>query len=49
MYKFIYIFGIVLFYDGFICLMKDGEIIFVIEKERILRIKYDGFNDNVII
>lgn len=49
MKKPIYILGTALSHDGSTCLMKDGEIIFAIEKERISRIKHDGFNDNTTI
>ncbi|CNH32245.1 carbamoyltransferase family protein [Yersinia pekkanenii] len=49
MCKPIYILGTALSHDGSTCLMKDGEIIFSIEKERISRIKHDGFNDNKTI
>ncbi|WP_174849895.1 carbamoyltransferase family protein [Yersinia artesiana] len=49
MHKPIYILGTALSHDGSTCLMKDGEIIFAIEKERISRIKHDGFNDNATI
>lgn len=46
MCKSIYILGTALSHDGSTCLMKDGEIIVAIEKERLSRIKHDGFNDN---
>ncbi|ELY5184221.1 transferase [Yersinia enterocolitica] len=49
MHKPIYILGTALSHDGSTCLMKDGEIIFAIEKERISRVKHDGFNDNTTI
>lgn len=49
MHKPIYILGTALSHDGSTCLMKDGEIIFAIEKERISRVKHDGFNDNATI
>ena len=49
MYKPIYILGTALSHDGSTCLMKDGKIIFSIEKERISRVKHDGFNDNATI
>jgi carbamoyltransferase len=49
MCKPIYIIGTSLSHDGSTCLMKDGEIIFSIEKERISRVKHDGFNDNATI
>ncbi|CFR02324.1 putative transferase [Yersinia frederiksenii] len=49
MQKPIYILGTALSHDGSTCLMKDGKIIFAVEKERISRIKHDGFNDNMTI
>ncbi|MFA3777336.1 carbamoyltransferase [Yersinia sp. 1652 StPb PI] len=49
MCKPIYILGTALSHDGSTCLMKDGKIIFSIEKERISRVKHDGFNDNSTI
>ena len=49
MTKPIYILGTGLSHDGSTCLMKDGKIIFAIEKERITRLKHDGFNDNLTI
>ncbi|CFQ49551.1 putative transferase [Yersinia frederiksenii] len=49
MQKPIYILGTALSHDGSTCLMKDGEIIFAVEKERISRIKHDGFNDHTTI
>lgn len=49
MCKPIYILGTALSHDGSTCLMKDGEIIFAIEKERLSRVKHDGFNDNKTI
>ncbi|WP_145561076.1 carbamoyltransferase [Yersinia bercovieri] len=49
MCKPIYILGTALSHDGSTCLMKDGEIIVAIEKERLSRVKHDGFNDNKTI
>ncbi|MGL4487402.1 MAG: carbamoyltransferase family protein [Yersinia sp. (in: enterobacteria)] len=49
MHKSIYILGTALSHDGSTCLMKDGQIIVSIEKERLSRIKHDGFNDNETI
>jgi carbamoyltransferase len=45
MSKPIYILGIGLSHDGATCLLKDGEIVLAIEKERLSRIKHDGGND----
>ena len=45
MSKPIYVLGTGLSHDGSTCLLKDGEIIFAIEKERISRKKHDGGND----
>ncbi|HEY9000093.1 MAG TPA: carbamoyltransferase C-terminal domain-containing protein [Mucilaginibacter sp.] len=39
------IIGTGLSHDGSTCLLKDGEIIIAIEKERLTRIKHDGGND----
>ncbi|WP_145521372.1 carbamoyltransferase family protein [Yersinia aldovae] len=44
-----YILGTALSHDGSTSLMKDGRIIVSIEKERLSRIKHDGFNDNETI
>lgn len=33
-------------HDGSTCLLKDGEIVVAIEKERLTRVKHDGLNDN---
>lgn len=40
-----YVLGTGLSHDGSSCLLKDGEIIVAIEKERLSRIKHDGGND----
>lgn len=45
----IYILGTGLSHDGSSCLLKDGEIRFAIEKERITRKKHDGGNDTAAI
>ncbi|WP_342448148.1 carbamoyltransferase C-terminal domain-containing protein, partial [Staphylococcus agnetis] len=42
----IYILGTGLSHDGSSCLMKNGKIVVAIEKERLSKIKHDGFNDN---
>lgn len=49
MSKPIYILGTGLSHDGSSCLMKDGKIIVAIEKERLTKIKHDGYNDNATI
>lgn len=49
MKKATYILGTGLSHDGSTCLMKDGKIVVAIEKERLTRIKHDGFNDNLTI
>jgi len=45
----IYIIGTGLSHDGATCLLKDGEIIIAIEKERLTRIKHDGGNDYLTV
>uniref|UniRef100_UPI0040492D88 carbamoyltransferase C-terminal domain-containing protein n=1 Tax=Flavobacterium sp. TaxID=239 RepID=UPI0040492D88 len=45
----IYIIGTATSHDGSTCLLKDGKIIYAIEKERITRRKHDGYNDNQTI
>lgn len=45
----VYILGTGLSHDGSACLLKDGELLVAIEKERITRIKHDGGNDNAAI
>ncbi len=42
----IYVLGTGLSHDGSACLLKDGKICVAIEKERITRIKHDGYADN---
>lgn len=49
MKKSIYILGTATSHNGSACLLKDGEIIIAIEKERITRNKADGQNDNLAI
>jgi carbamoyltransferase len=44
-----YVLGTGLSHDGSACLMKDGRICVAIEKERITRVKHDGFNDSAAI
>ncbi|AZZ92930.1 transferase [Hahella sp. KA22] len=46
MSKPIYVLGTGLSHDGSACLLKDGEVCVAIEKERITRIKHDGFCDS---
>ncbi len=41
----VYILGTALSHDGSTCLLKDGEIVCAIEKERLTRKKHDGGND----
>jgi carbamoyltransferase len=45
----IYVLGTGLSHDGSACLLKDGVVELVIEKERITRVKHDGRNDRVTI
>ncbi|MDA8018168.1 MAG: transferase [Thermoanaerobaculia bacterium] len=44
-----YVLGTGLSHDGSACLLKDGVLEVAIEKERITRVKHDGFNDDVAI
>lgn len=44
-----YVLGTGLSHDGSSCLMRDGKVIFGIEKERITRKKHDGFNDKLTL
>ena len=37
-----WILGIARGHNGGVCLLKDGEIVFSIEEERLSRVKYDG-------
>jgi len=45
----VYVLGTGLSHDGSACLLKDGQICFAIEKERITRKKHDGGNDRLAI
>lgn len=45
----IYVLGTGTSHDGSACLLKDGKIKVAIEKERVTRIKHDGFNDTAAI
>lgn len=45
----IYVLGTSLSHNGSACLLKDGKICAAIEKERVSRIKHDGFNDTAAI
>ncbi len=45
----IYVLGTGLSHDGSSCILKDGEIIVAIEKERLSRIKHDGGNDYLTV
>jgi len=45
MKKHIYVLGTGTSHNGSACLLKDGKICVAIEKERITKIKHDGFND----
>lgn len=44
-----YILGTGLSHNGSTCILKDGEIIVAIEKERLTRIKHDGGNDYLTV
>ncbi|HEX9508914.1 MAG TPA: carbamoyltransferase C-terminal domain-containing protein [Puia sp.] len=44
-----YVLGTGLSHDGSACLLKDGDICVAIEKERLSRVKHDGFNDSLAI
>jgi carbamoyltransferase len=41
----VYVLGTGLSHDGSSCLLKDGEVVVAVEKERLSRIKHDGGND----
>lgn len=49
MSKPVYILGTGLSHDGSACLLKDGELVVAIEKERITRRKHDGGNDKAAV
>lgn len=44
-----YVLGTGLSHDGSACLLRNGEICVAIEKERVTRVKHDGFNDTPAI
>jgi carbamoyltransferase len=44
-----YVLGTGLSHDGSACLLRDGELCVAIEKERVSRVKHDGFNDSAAI
>lgn len=43
----VYVLGTGLSHEGSVCLLKDGEIVLGIEKERLSRRKHDGGNDQI--
>lgn len=43
----VYVLGAGLSHDGSVCLLADGEVILAIEKERLTRLKHDGWNDRL--
>ncbi len=43
----VYVLGTGLSHDGSVCLLADGELILAIEKERLTRLKHDGWNDRI--
>ncbi|MCJ8211360.1 hypothetical protein MUY27_16705 [Mucilaginibacter sp. RS28] len=45
----VYILGTGLSHDGSTCILKDGEVIVAIEKERLTRLKHDGGNDYLTV
>ncbi len=45
----IYVLGTGLSHDGSCCLLRDGEVCVAIEKERVTRVKHDGFNDTAAV
>ncbi len=45
----VYILGTGLSHDGAACLLKDGQVLVAIEKERLTRRKHDGGNDSAAI
>lgn len=49
MEKPVYVLGVGLSHNGSACLLKDGEIVVAIEKERLTRRKNDGGNDTTVI
>lgn len=44
-----YVLGTGLSHDGSACLLRDGQVAVAIEKERITRVKHDGYNDTAAI
>jgi carbamoyltransferase len=44
-----YVLGTSLSHDGSACLLKNGELCVAIEKERVTRVKHDGYNDTAAI
>jgi predicted NodU family carbamoyl transferase len=49
MKKHIYVLGTGTSHNGSTCLLKDGKVCVAIEKERVTKIKHDGFNDSETI
>ncbi len=45
----VYVLGTGLSHDGATCILKDGELLFAIEKERLTRKKHDGGNDKLTV
>jgi len=45
----VYVLGTGLSHDGSSCLLKDGQVICAIEKERLTRVKHDGGNDALTV
>jgi carbamoyltransferase len=44
-----YVLGTGLSHDGSACLLRDGQVAVAIEKERVTRVKHDGYNDTAAI
>lgn len=44
-----YVLGTGLSHDGSACLLRDGQVVVAIEKERLTRVKHDGGNDTAAI
>lgn len=44
-----YVLGTGLSHDGSACLLRDGQVAVAVEKERITRVKHDGYNDTAAI
>ncbi len=49
MSKPVYILGTGLSHDGAACILKDGQLVVAIEKERLTRRKHDGGNDSAAV